>query len=78
MTRGALPPGGWPDWNDVWQAGRSNYHMFRWIPLAQRAYAIGVPFPRMVLTEFGWDRMEDLEGPGGVLESAGRLPGRQA
>ena len=46
-----------------------DYHMFRWIPLAQRAYAIGVPFPRMVLTEFGWDRMEDLEGPGGVLEA---------
>ena len=69
MTKGALPPGGWPDWDDVWQAGRSNYHLFRFTPLAQRAYAIGVPFPRMVLTEFGWDRMEDLEGPGGVIET---------
>ena len=43
--------------------------MFRWIPLARRAYQLHVPFPRMVLTEFGWDRMEDLEGPGGVIET---------
>ena len=69
MTRGALPPGGWPDWNDVWAAGRSNYHMFRWIPLARRCYKLCIAYPRMVLTEFGWDRMEDLEGPGGVLEA---------
>ena len=69
MTKGALPPGGWPDWDDVWAAGRSNYHMFRWIPLARRCYKLCIAYPRMVLTEFGWDRMEDLEGPGGVLEA---------
>ena len=51
----------WPSFAELYRDIHSDYHLFRYLMLAPRCKTLGIEFPRVVMTEFGWDRMEDLE-----------------
>ena len=54
-------PDHWPDFAELYSDIHTDYHLFRYLMLAPRCEQLGIEFPRVVMTEFGWDRMEDLE-----------------
>ncbi len=51
----------WPTAAEVEAAPDSNWHLMRFTMLAARARQLGLPMFPLLITEFGWDRMPNLE-----------------
>ena len=64
MLNPPLPYEGWPTFHDIWHADKTDYLLFRWVPLAHRCAMLNIEFPRLVVTECFWDRMTNLENIG--------------
>ena len=53
-------PDNWPTQAEIFANPGGNYHLLRWAPLVVRAGELGLPMFRILVTEFGWDRMPNL------------------
>lgn len=54
----------WPTREEIEAAPGSNWHLHRSMLLAARAATLGLPMFPVLVTEFGWDRMPNLEHEG--------------
>ena len=70
-----IGPESWPTFQDMWDHAYSDWHNFRWVALARRCADLNIEFPKMVLTECFWDRMEDLENDGILAKMDALRPG---
>jgi len=59
MMLSPMPEGKWPSWETIQNAGPDNWHLFRWVPLYQRAQVLGIEMFDMVVTECFWDNPAD-------------------
>ena len=51
----------WPTWADILAFADTDWHLFRFVPLYKRCLQLGIPMPKMVVTECFWDA-DDGEG----------------
>ena len=54
----------WPTWPDILAASAGDWHLFRWVPLYVRCNELGIPMPKMVVTECFWDADDGESGLG--------------
>ena len=52
----------WPTWVDILAAADADWHLFRFVPLYMRCQHLGIPMPKMVVTECFWDADDGESG----------------
>ena len=62
----------WPTRDEIYHDQTSDWHLFRWMPLWGRCVDLGIPMPKMVVTECFWDADD---GEGGLHDLYAKLEG---